>query len=96
MMRTVCIISFLNQTHGKKINVYCYIQTDWGMIFAAFLMDLLMYFFLLSVQGLLYVNSLKDERKGKRTETETLEELDTPETVIYIFFYKLSMGGYGV
>ena len=31
-------------------------------------------------KGLQYVNSLKDERKGKRTETETLEELDTPET----------------
>jgi hypothetical protein len=40
-------------------------------------------------QGLQYVFSLRDERKGKRTETETLEELDTPETVIYIYIFFL-------
>ena len=30
-------------------------------------------------KGLQYVNSLKDERRGKKTETETLEEETTPE-----------------
>ena len=40
-------------------------------------------------QGLQYVFSLRDERKGKRTETETLDEGHTSRRVIISFPNKI-------
>ena len=51
---------------------------------------------LLYQQGLQYVFSLRDERKGKRTETETLDEGHTSRRVIISFPNKIHVFSHGL